>query len=89
MTEEEKKLVMDRMERSRNSRESEVRLVGDRNVLIQVIMLLAYVRDAIRRNEPSEIKVEIGKSIQNGEFDFLLDNERVDDVRMAESIQIN
>ena len=89
MTEEEKKLVMDRMERSRNSRESEVRLFGDRNVLIQVIMLLAYVRDAIRRNEPSEIKVEIGKSIQNGEFDFLLDNERVDDVRMAESIQIN
>ena len=89
MTEEEKKLVMDRMERSRNSRESEVRLFGDRNVLIQVIMLLAYVRDAIRRNEPSEIKVEIGESIQSGEFDFLLDNERVDDVRMAESIQIN
>lgn len=77
------------MERSRNSRESEVALFGDRNILIQVVMLLAYIRDAIQKNEPAEIKVEIGKSIKNGEFDFLLDNERVADVRMVESIQIN
>ena len=89
MTEEEKKLVLERMEASKNSRESDVTLFGDRNVLIQVVMLLGYIRDAIRRNEPAEIKVEVGKSIRNGNFNFLLDNEEVPDVRMAGEIQIN
>ena len=89
MTEEEKRLVLERMEKSRNSREAELTLFGDRNVLVQVVMLLGYVKDALRRNVPSEIRVEVGKTVANGNFDFLLDNEKVDDVRMRESIQIN
>ena len=89
MTEEEKKLVLDRMEASKNYRESEVVLFGDRNILIQVGMLLGYIRDAIRRNEPAEITVEIGKSLRNGNFNFTLDNEEVPDIRMAEKIQIS
>lgn len=89
MTEEDKNLVLKRMEVSRNSRESDVTLFGDRNILIQVVMLLGYIRDAIRRNEPVEIKVEVGKSIRNGNFNFTLDNEEVPDVRIAEKIQIS
>ena len=89
MTEEEKKLVLERMERSKNYRESEVVLFGDRNILIQVGMLLGYIRDAIRRNEPAEITVEIGKSLRNGNFNFTLDNEEVPDIRMVEKIQIS
>jgi len=89
MTEEEKNLVLRRMEESKNSRESELTLFGDRNILIQVVMLLGYIRNAIRRNVPSEILVEVGKTVSNGRFDFLLDNEKVDDVRTQEKIQIN
>lgn len=43
----------------------EIRMIGDKTVVRQVIKLLSYIRHAINNNMDMDINVKIGKHVAN------------------------
>lgn len=64
-------------------------LFGNKNTIVGIVSLLGYIRNAINSNKESKITLEIGKTIENDRFDFLLDGETVPDMKVVENVQIN
>lgn len=64
-------------------------LFGNKNTIVGVVSLLGYIRNAINSNNETKITLEIGKTIENDRFDFLLDGETVPDMKVVENVQIN
>lgn len=68
---------------------TEVKLLGDRNIRIQIVTLLSYIRNSLMNKKPIDIKVSIGKNIDNGEFEFLVNDSKTDDLIAKDFIEIN
>lgn len=51
--------------------ETNVRLMGDKTVVAQVIQLLSYIRHAVRNNLKTTIEVDINNTVAN--VPFMLD----------------
>mgnify|MGYP003548402190 CR=1 FL=1 len=64
-------------------------LFGNKNTIVGIVSLLGYIRNAINSNKETKITLEIGKTIENDRFDFLLDGETVPDMKVVENVQIN
>ena len=64
-------------------------LFGNKNTIAGVVSLLGYIRSAINSNKEANITLEIGKTVENDRFDFLLDGEIVPDMKIVEHVQIN
>lgn len=68
---------------------SEVRLIGDKIILVQVIKLLAYIRHAIQNGMKTSIDVKIGQRIANAEFTFDVNQLPIDDLITQDKIVIS
>ena len=68
---------------------SEIRIIGDKTVLIQVVKLLAYIRHAVQNNLKTTIKVNIGQYISNVDFKFDVNQLPVDDLITKDEITIS
>lgn len=68
---------------------SELRLIGDKMILVQIIKLLAYIRYAVKNNLKTEIKVKIGEKIANGQFMFDVNQSEISDLITQDSIEIS
>jgi hypothetical protein len=75
--------------RSQDNRETDVTLLGNKYTIIQVVTLLSYIRNAIRNNEKKTIEVSIGNNVSNRDFEFLVNNQKTDDMNVKEKIEIN
>ena len=64
-------------------------LFGNKNTLIGVVSILGYIRNAINSNSNKTLTIEIGKTIENDRFDFLLNVELVPEMKFVENVQIN
>lgn len=64
-------------------------LFGNKNTIVGIVSLLGYIRSAINSNSEAKIILEIGKTIENDRFDFLLDGETIPDMKIVENVQIN
>ena len=64
-------------------------LFGNKNTLIGVVSILGYIRNAINSNSNKKLTIEIGKTIENDRFDFLLNGELVPEMKFVENVQIN
>lgn len=64
-------------------------LFGNKSTIVGIVSLIGYIRNAINTNKTAKITVEIGKTIENDKFDFLLDGETVPDMKIVENVQIN
>lgn len=72
--------------------DAEIKMFGDRTVLAQVAQLIAYIRHAVKSNEPTEIKVSICKSdstVFGAEFMFDLNGYQVPDLVPQQEVFIN
>lgn len=49
---------------------SQVDMIGDKLVMIQVVKLLAYIRNAVRSGQKKSIQVKFGEKLANAEFNF-------------------
>jgi len=76
-------------DKSNRMRTAEVTMIGDRNVIVQVITILSYLRNAIQSGQPHDIKVEINKNVLNGDFEFLVNNSKTADLIAKEKCEIN
>lgn len=64
-------------------------LFGNKNTIVGIVSLLGYIRNAINTNKGATITIDVGKTIENDRFDFLLDGETVPDMKVVEKVQIN
>ena len=47
------------------------------------------IRNAINENKKCDINVSVGKNINAGKIDFIVNNDRVDDLIAKETVEIN
>lgn len=73
----------------RNVVDSDVRLIGDKMTICQVVQLLAYIRHAIKNNLQTEIKVKIGGKIANSDFMFAVNGLEIPDYITQPEAEIN
>lgn len=64
-------------------------LFGNKKTIVGIVSLLGYIRNAINSNKTTKISLEIGNTIENDKFDFLLDGETVPDMKIVDTVQIN
>lgn len=76
-------------EKAERTTDCELKFFGNKNTLVGIISVLGYIRHAINNNEEAKITLEIGKTIENDKFDFLLNDEIVPDMKLVENVQIN
>lgn len=69
--------------------ETDVRIIGDSQAISQVVLLLAYIRHALRNNLHTKIEVEVGKDIANIDFAFDVNQQEIKDYITKESIIIS
>lgn len=73
----------------RDVADSDIRLIGDKMTICQVVQLLAYIRHAIKNNLQTEIKVKIGSKIANSDFMFAVNGLEIPDYITQPEAEIN
>lgn len=74
---------------NKNLVETQVRLLGDKTTIGQVVQLLAYIRHAIKYNDHIHLDVEIGKYVMNTPFAFDVNGQEIADLVPQEKTNIN
>lgn len=74
---------------SSNLVEADVKLIGDRTTICQIVQFLAYVRHAIRNNLKAELKVKVGNNVANGQLLFDVNGLEIPDLITQDNIEIN
>ena len=69
--------------------ETNVRLMGDKTIVAQVVQLLSYIRHAVRNNLKTSINVDIPITVANASFMFDANGLEVPDLVTVEKTQIN
>ena len=69
--------------------ETQVRFVGDKSTISQVVMLLAYIRHAVKNNLRKDISVQLEKNVVNKELLFDGKGQEIDDYITKDFIEIN
>lgn len=69
--------------------ETNVRLMGDKTVVGQVVQLLAYIRHAVRNNLKTSIEVNINNTVANVPLMFDVNGIEVPDLVTVDSVQVN
>lgn len=47
-----------------------IHMIGDKTLLCQVVLLLSYIRNAIKSNTQADIQVKVGSKVANGQLMF-------------------
>lgn len=69
--------------------ETNVRLVGDKTVVAQVVQLLSYIRHAVRNNMKTTIEVGINNTVANVPFMLDVNGLEVPDLVVVPKVQVN
>jgi hypothetical protein len=89
MSFEDVKNLEDAFLKSQDNRETDVTFLGNKYTIIQIVTLLSYIRNAIKNNEKKTIEVTIGNNVSNRDFEFLVNDEKTDDMIIKDKIEIN
>ena len=69
--------------------ETNVRLMGDKTVVGQVLQLLSYIRHAVRNNMKTTIEVDIANTVANVPFMLDANGVEVPDLVTVKKTQVN
>lgn len=89
MSFEDVKNLEDAFLKSQDNRKTDVTFLGNKYTIIQIVTLLSYIRNAIKNNEKKTIEVTIGNNVSNRDFEFLVNDEKTDDMIIKDKIEIN
>lgn len=64
-------------------------MIGDQSTLCQIVLLLSYIRHAIRNNIQTDINVKIGQKIANGQLMFDVNGLEIPDMIVQDNVEIN
>ena len=69
--------------------ETNIRFLGDKNTISQIVQLLAYIRHAVKYNDHLHIDVEIGKYVMNSPLVFDVNGQEIADLVPQNIAHIN
>lgn len=69
--------------------DTNVHFIGDKQTISQIVLLLAYIRHAVKNNLNTDIKISIGKHIVNRELAFDVNNQEIADYITQKTLEIN
>lgn len=69
--------------------ETNVRLMGDKTVVAQVVQLLSYIRHAVRNNMNTTIEVDIANTVANVPLMMDVNGMEVPDLVTVKKVQVN
>lgn len=74
---------------NKNLAEVNIKMIGDNTTLCQIVLLLSYIRHAIKNNIKSNIDVKIGEKIANGQLMFDVNGLEIPDMIIQDKVEIN
>jgi hypothetical protein len=74
---------------NKNLAEVNIKMIGDNTTLCQIVLLLSYIRHAIKNNLKSNIDVKIGEKIANGQLMFDVNGLEIPDMIIQDKVEIN
>ena len=74
---------------NRNNVETNIKLLGDINVIGEVIQLLAYIRNGIKNGYTGTIQIKLGNTVANPVFMMQVNGQEVPDLTIQDKVQIN
>ena len=69
--------------------ETNVRLMGDKTIVAQLVQLLSYIRHAVRNNLKTTIEVDIANTVANTQLMMDVNGMQVPDLVTASKVQVN
>ena len=72
-----------------NPVETDVKLIGNQETIVQIVALLSYIRNLINTSTEGDIKISVGKNINSNYFAFSVNNQEIADLKAKTSININ
>lgn len=69
--------------------EANIKLIGDKTVICQIVQLLAYVRHSLKNNCKDTIKVNICNNIANSQLMFDVNGLEIPDFITQNNIEIS
>ena len=74
---------------NQNLVETQIKILGDKTTISQVVQLLAYIRHAIKYNLNTHIDVQIGKYVMNTPFAMDVNGQEIQDLVTQSKAEIN
>ena len=74
---------------NKNLVETQIKILGDKTTISQVVQLLAYIRHAIKYNLSTNIDVQIGKYVMNTPFAMEVNGQEIQDLVTQNKAEIN
>ena len=72
-----------------NLTETNIRLLGDKTTLCQIVLLLSYIRHAIKNNKKTSLNVKICEKVADGQLLFDVNGLEIPDMIIQDSVEIN
>lgn len=69
--------------------ESNIKVIGDKSTVCEVIQLLAYIRHAIKNKQKIKIEVNVGSKVNSDFFGFQINGQEIKDYISQSYIEIN
>lgn len=80
---------MENNEELKDSFETDIKLIGDKAPITQIIILLAYIRHYLQNHESGDIKISVGKNMKSGFFAMQVNGQEIPEIFPQESLEIN
>ncbi len=69
--------------------ESNIKVIGDKSTVCEVVQLLAYIRHAIKNKQQIKIEVNVGSKVNSDFFGFQVNEQEIKDYITQNYIEIN
>ena len=69
--------------------ESNIKIIGDKSTVCEVVQLLAYIRHAIKNKQQIKIEVNVGSKVNSDFFGFQVNEQEIKDYITQDYIEIN
>lgn len=73
----------------KDSIETDIKIIGNKNTITQIVILMAYIRHIIKSNKPSDILLKIGKNRSGDFFAIQVNDYEIDDINPTKTLEIN
>jgi hypothetical protein len=74
---------------TKNLVETNIRCIGDKTTVCQIVELLAFIRNSVANNREENITVKIGHKVANAKFLFDVNQLEIPDLKTQPVVEIN
>lgn len=69
--------------------ETDIKLIGDKATLTQIVVLLSYIRYYLQSGTSGDIKVSVGKNMESSFFGLQVNDQEIPNIYPRDNVEIN